>query len=83
MTVMIVMTRLVSGKESKSAVSTRFNTRSKDRFKWSIMMELMKVMKKLLQRSEINRGTRMEIGCNTKMKLTCFKHVMMNDTTSP
>ena len=80
---MIVMTRLVSEKESKSAESSRFNTKSKDRFKWYIMVELMKVMKTLLQGSEINRGTRMEIGCNTKMQIACFKHVMLNDTTRP
>ena len=36
-----------------------------------------------LHGSKVNRGTRMEIGCNMKIQITCFKHVILNDITRP
>ena len=42
---MNIVTRLVFGKETKDAVSARFKTRSKDRFKWTTMVEAMKTIK--------------------------------------
>ena len=39
------------------------------------------MMEKKLKGSEVNRGTRIEIGCNTKIQIACFKYVALNDTT--
>ena len=43
---MNVMTRFVSRKETKDAVNARFKTRIKGRFKWTTMMEVMKMMER-------------------------------------
>ena len=79
MIVVNVITRLMFGK--KDAINTRFNTGNKDRSKRTTIKEAMEVMEKKLMGSEVNRGTRIEIGCNTKIQIACFKYVALNDTT--
>ena len=32
---------------------------------------------------EVNRGTRMEIGCNMEIQIACFKYIILNDSTIP
>ena len=44
---MNVMTRFVSSKETKCTVSSILNTRSKDRFKRTTMMKLVKAMERI------------------------------------
>ena len=69
--------------KTNDRVSGRFNTRSKRGDMRTVMMEDVKVMGKMWKCSEINRGTRIEIGRNRKIQNACFKHIMLNNTTRP
>ena len=54
------MTGLVTGKEFDITVVARFKAKSKDRLEWATMVELMQMMEKMGECSELNRGTRIK-----------------------
>ena len=53
--------------KTMGAVSARLNTEIKIRYKRTSMIEAMEVIENMLKGGKVDRGTRIEIGYNTKM----------------
>ena len=76
----IIMTRLMTGNETKRTISNRFNTRSESRNTSTKMMEAMQVMKEMLKSRVVGSRCRRKIRCYRIVQSVCFEYVELNNT---
>ena len=71
----IIMTRLMTGNETKRTISNRFNTRGERRNTRTKMMEAMQVMTEMWKGSVVGSRCRIKIRCYIMVQRVCFEHV--------
>ena len=79
----IMMTRLMTGNETKRTISNRFNTRSESKNTRTKMMEAMQVMKEMWKGSVVGSRCGMKIRCYGMVQRVCFECVGLNNTARP
>ena len=79
----IIMTRLMTGNETKRTISNRFNTRGESINMRTKMMEAKQVMKEMWKGSVVGSRCGMEIRCYRMVQRICFEHVGLNNTPRP